>query len=109
MLSNSVGKYSCFVLGVTTLRHLREQVASFFEPSVTGIIGCIEDYCSHSCIPTKVFTITWCHPVINFMLQAICLVGSFSMSDYLFSRLDEHFSVRDVSVMRPDGYLYVIC
>jgi hypothetical protein len=43
------------------------------------------------------------------MLQAICLVGGFSATNYLFSRLDEHFSVRDISVMRPDEYLYVIC
>ena len=47
-----------FVLSVNTIRHLREQVASFFEPSVTGIIDCIKDIRSHSCIPIKVFAVT---------------------------------------------------
>ena len=35
------------------------------------------------------------------------MVGGFATSDYLFSRLDEHFKARNMEILRPDAYLYV--
>ncbi|KAK2462915.1 hypothetical protein APHAL10511_005113 [Amanita phalloides] len=66
-----------------------EQVVSFFEPAVKIIIGVIEEQCRESPIP----------------IRAICLVGGFATSDYLFSSLDTHFSSRNLRILRPDGYL----
>ncbi|KAK2462911.1 hypothetical protein APHAL10511_005109 [Amanita phalloides] len=66
-----------------------EQVASFFEPAVKSIIGVIEEQCIKSRIP----------------IRAICLVGGFATSDYLFSSLDAHFSGQNFRILRPDGYL----
>ncbi|KAF8331234.1 hypothetical protein F5887DRAFT_917458, partial [Amanita rubescens] len=67
----------------------REKVASFFDPSVKAIIETIEDQCSKS----------------RTTIKAICLVGGFATSDYLFSRLDGHFKERDIQILRPDRYL----
>ncbi|KAK2462913.1 hypothetical protein APHAL10511_005111 [Amanita phalloides] len=66
-----------------------KEVASFFEPAVEGIIGVIEEQCIKSPIP----------------IRAICLVGGFATSDYLFSSLDKHFNGRNLRILRPDGYL----
>ncbi|KAF8333728.1 hypothetical protein F5887DRAFT_1286197 [Amanita rubescens] len=66
-----------------------EKVASFFDPSVKAIIETIEDQCSKS----------------RTTIKAICLVGGFATSDYLFSRLDGHFKERDIQILRPDRYL----
>ena len=35
------------------------------------------------------------------------MVGGFATSDYLFSKLDEHFKTQNMSILRPDAYLYV--
>ncbi|KAK2462910.1 hypothetical protein APHAL10511_005108 [Amanita phalloides] len=66
-----------------------EQVASFFKPAVKSIIRVIEEQSRKSPIP----------------IRAICLVGGFATSDYLFSNLDTHFSSQDLRILRPDGYL----
>ncbi|KAF8638101.1 hypothetical protein AX17_002441 [Amanita inopinata Kibby_2008] len=65
------------------------QVAAFFEPAIQSIIKVIEDQIRVSSIPIK----------------AIFLVGGFATSDYLYSKLDEHFKARGVDILRPDAYL----
>ncbi|KAF8632452.1 hypothetical protein AX15_001886 [Amanita polypyramis BW_CC] len=65
------------------------QIASFFEPAVIGIVQVVEDQCAKSPVSIK----------------AIFLVGGFATSDYLFSRLEEHFKARNIHILRPDAYL----
>lgn len=33
------------------------------------------------------------------------MVGGFATSDYLFSKLEHHFKVKGVDILRPDAYL----
>ncbi|KAF8333721.1 hypothetical protein F5887DRAFT_893234 [Amanita rubescens] len=65
------------------------QVAEFFDPAVISIIQVIEEESKASSVPIK----------------AIFMVGGFATSDYLFSKLDEHFNSRDINILRPDSYL----
>ena len=34
------------------------------------------------------------------------MVGGFATSDYLFSKLEEHFKLRGIDILRPDAYLW---
>jgi hypothetical protein len=45
-----------------------------------------------------------CH---NYQLdiQAIFMVGEFATSDYLFSKLEDHFKLRGIDILRPDASL----
>ncbi|KAF8632110.1 hypothetical protein AX15_002041 [Amanita polypyramis BW_CC] len=65
------------------------KITEFFEPALQGIIKAIEAQCRKSTIPIK----------------AIFMVGGFSTSDYLFSKLEEHFKSRNINILRPDAYL----
>ena len=33
------------------------------------------------------------------------MVGGFAASDYLFSRLEDHFKTKNIDILRPDAYL----
>ncbi|KAF8621250.1 hypothetical protein AX15_007934, partial [Amanita polypyramis BW_CC] len=65
------------------------EIAAFFEPSVQGIIQIIEDRCKKSITPIK----------------TIYMVGGFAQSNYLFTKLDQHFKTRNMKILRPDAYL----
>ena len=34
------------------------------------------------------------------------MVGGFAISDYLFSKLEDHFKLRGIDILRPDAYLW---
>ncbi|KAK2464383.1 hypothetical protein APHAL10511_003530 [Amanita phalloides] len=65
------------------------QITDFFEPAVHGIIRVIEEQSLHSAIP----------------INTIFMVGGFAASDYLFSKLSEHFKTKKLKILRPDTYL----
>ncbi|KAF8626057.1 hypothetical protein AX15_005102 [Amanita polypyramis BW_CC] len=65
------------------------KIAEFFEPSIRSIIQAIEDRCRKSTTSIK----------------TIYMVGGFAQSNYLFSKLDEHFKTRNMKILRPDAYL----
>ncbi|KAK2462942.1 hypothetical protein APHAL10511_005140 [Amanita phalloides] len=65
------------------------KIAEFFEPAVKSIIHAIEGQSRTSSVPIK----------------AIFMVGGFATSDYLFSKLDEHFKPKRINILRPDAYL----
>ncbi|KAK2464380.1 hypothetical protein APHAL10511_003527 [Amanita phalloides] len=65
------------------------QIADFFEPAVQGIIHVIEEQSRQSALP----------------INTVFMVGGFATSDYLFSKLREHFNPNNMSILRPDAYL----
>ncbi|KAF8333722.1 hypothetical protein F5887DRAFT_1080066 [Amanita rubescens] len=65
------------------------QIAEFFEPAVRSIVQAIEEHSRTPKMPIK----------------AIFMVGGFGASDYLFSKLNEHFSQRGINILRPDSHL----
>jgi len=64
-------------------------IANFFEPAIKNIINVIEEQSRKAAKKIK----------------AIFLVGGFATSDYLFSKLEEHFKTKDIDILRPDAYL----
>ncbi|KAF8632108.1 hypothetical protein AX15_002039 [Amanita polypyramis BW_CC] len=66
-----------------------KQIAEFFEPAVQSIIQIIEAQSRSSVAPIRV----------------VFIVGGFATSDYLSSKLDEHFKIGNVKILRPDAYL----
>ncbi|PFH48898.1 hypothetical protein AMATHDRAFT_5370 [Amanita thiersii Skay4041] len=72
-----------------SLRLSGHEIAGFFEPAIKGIIEAIESQSKNATKPIK----------------AVFLVGGFSTSDYLFSRLEDHFESRNIKILRPDAYL----
>ncbi|KAF8333720.1 hypothetical protein F5887DRAFT_993201 [Amanita rubescens] len=65
------------------------KIAEFFKPAVQSVIRAIEEQSRTSSVPIK----------------AIFMVGGFATSDYLFSRLGEHFNPKGIKILRPDSYL----
>ncbi|KAF8333702.1 hypothetical protein F5887DRAFT_1259680 [Amanita rubescens] len=64
-------------------------IAKFFEPTIKDIIKAIEKQ-------TRKTTTR---------IRAICMVGTFATSDYLFSKLEDHFKLRGIDILRPDAPL----
>ncbi|KAK0448953.1 uncharacterized protein EV420DRAFT_1566351 [Desarmillaria tabescens] len=65
------------------------EVASFFEPSVSSIIKAVDEqrFASKSTV------------------SAAFLVGGFAASDWLFSKLQEHFKSLNIAFSRPDSHV----
>ncbi|KAF8691922.1 hypothetical protein AX14_002706 [Amanita brunnescens Koide BX004] len=64
-------------------------IANFFEPAIQNIIKVIEEQSRESAKAIKV----------------IFMVGGFATSDYLFSKLEDHFKTKNIDILRPDAYL----
>lgn len=96
-------------LATRSLTSVSAQVANFFEPAVQGIAKVIEEKYAKSPIPIKVNVNTHLYRRLSASFgQTICLVGGFATSEYLFMRLKEVFGGRNIQILRPDGYLYVL-
>jgi len=65
------------------------EITNFFEPAIQNIIKAIEEQSRKS---TK-------------LIKAIFLVGGFATSDYLCSKLEDHFKTKNIDILRPDAYL----
>ncbi|PFH48911.1 hypothetical protein AMATHDRAFT_5380 [Amanita thiersii Skay4041] len=66
-----------------------QTIATFFDPTIDRIIQTVEAQIRNARVPIK----------------SIFLVGGFCTSTYLYSRLDTHFSPRNINVIVPDPYL----
>jgi len=64
-------------------------IAQFFEPAIKDIIKTIEEQTRKTATN----------------IRAIFMVGGFSTSDYLFSKLQDHFRLKGIDILRPDAYL----
>ncbi|KAF8333705.1 hypothetical protein F5887DRAFT_1286174 [Amanita rubescens] len=64
-------------------------IAKFFEPTIKNIIKAIDEQ-------TRM-TAT--------RIRAIFMVGRFSTSDYLFSKLEDHFKSRGIDILRLETYI----
>ncbi|KAF8333713.1 hypothetical protein F5887DRAFT_1259717 [Amanita rubescens] len=64
-------------------------IAKFFEPAIEKIIKAIEEQTSKA----------------TTNIRAIFMVGGFATSDYLFSKLEDHFGPKGIDILRPDAYL----
>jgi len=64
-------------------------IARFFEPAIKNIIKAIEEQ-------TRKTTTR---------IRGIFMVGGFATSDYLFSKLEDHFKLKGIDILRPDAYL----
>ncbi|KAF5320698.1 hypothetical protein D9619_002170 [Psilocybe cf. subviscida] len=71
------------------LRLLGSDVASFFEPSVSAIVGAIEEQIQAS----------------STEISSIFLVGGFAASEWLFAQLKASFISKGLDISRPDSHV----
>ena len=106
-VSNSTGKRLSYIqCTVINFIGYSADIARFFEPAIKNIIKAIEEQTRKTTTRIRVrLEGSLMYHNQRLGVQGIFMVGGFATSDYLFSKLEDHFKLRGIDILRPDAYL----